>query len=259
MNIHGFEFSISETSFRAGHRPVLKYTINKKSGRQSHGILFLFSGAVEFYDSEHRGIMRAEKGDLVYIPKGEKYELAYVAETHFSLLNFDAHLCDGADATFSDGIEILLKNTGDADIEKVFLEAERHAAAEGAATAFWRKELIYRLFALLSREITGVDRRIADGVKLLEERFLENVPISEIAEASFISESNFRKIFLKRFGTSPVQYRNSLRLKRAQTLLSDGEYSVSEVAGLSGFPSESYFCRAYKKAFGVTPKLRKGQ
>ena len=259
MNIHGFEFSISGASFRAGYRHVLKYTINKKDGRQNHGILFLFSGAVEFYDSEHRSIMRAEKGDLVYIPKGEKYELAYVAETHFSLLNFDAHLTDGTDATFSDGIEILLKDTRDADIEKVFLEAERHSAAEGAATVFWSKELIYRLFALLSRDITGVDRRIAKGVKLLEERFLENVPIGEIAEASYISESNFRKIFLKKFGTSPIQYRNKLRLKRAQTLLDDGEYSVSEVAELSGFPSESYFCRMYKKAFGVTPKLRGGK
>ena len=259
MNIHGFEFSISETSFRAGLRPVSRFRINKRDGRKEHGILFLFSGAVEFFNSENKLIMSAGKGDLIYIPKGEKYELAYVDATHFSLMNFEARLTDGTDATFSDGIEILLKGTKDADIEKVFAQAERYSTEEGAATAFWRKELIYRLFALLSREITGVDKRIADGVKLLEERFLENLPISEIAEASFISESNFRKIFLKRFGTSPVQYRNSLRLKRAQTLLSDGEYSVCEVAELSGFPSESYFCRAYKKAFGVTPKLRKGQ
>ena len=258
MNIHGFEFSIVKTSFRAGLRPISRYRINHVNGRANHGILFLFSGAVEVFDTEHKSILKAKKGDLVYLPKGEKYELAYIAETHFSLMNFDALLPNGEDASFADGIEVLLSEAKDADIEKTFSEVERYSAEEGAETAFRHKELIYRLFALLSKSISGVDKRIADGVKLLEERFLENLPISEIAEASFVSESNFRKIFQKEFGTCPIQYRNSLRLKRAQTLLNDGEYSVSEVAELSGFPSESYFCRAYKKAFGVTPKLRKG-
>ena len=258
MNIHGPQFYIFETSFRAGFRPASKFNVSHSNGRKDHGILFLFSGEVEFFDTENKSILKAQKGDLVYLPKGEKYELTYVAESHFSLMNFDARLFDGSDASFSDGIEILLKGSNDVLIEKIFEEVERHYAKEGASTTFWQKELIYRLFALLSKDINGVDKRIAAAVKVLEERFLENVPISKIAEASFVSESNFRKIFLKKFGMSPIQYRNTLRLKRAQSLLSEDEYSLPEVAELSGFSNESYFCRMYKKAFGVTPKQRKG-
>ena len=36
-------------------------------------------------------------------------------------------------------------------------------------------------------------------------------------------------------------------------LLGDGEYTVAEVAELSGFSSENYFCRLYKKLVGKTP------
>ena len=54
-----------------------------------------------------------------------------------------------------------------------------------------------------------------------------------------------------------MQYRNQLRIKHATMLLSDGEYTVAEVAELSGFSSVNYFCRLYKKIVGKTPTTNK--
>ena len=89
---------------------------------------------------------------------------------------------------------------------------------------------------------------------MLENRYLENFEVGELANACYMSVSNFRKLFVASFGVSPIQYRNRLRLKHAEILLEEGCHTVSEIALLSGFLSESYFCRLYKKMMGRTPK-----
>lgn len=257
MNIFEFEFGIFNTSLRSGIRPGGRLGVNKFTGRQNHGILYLFSGAVEFKNTEYRSILKAEGGELVYIPKGEKYEMRYLRQTNFALINFDAILPNGEDAVFSDGIEVIIKSDKDAELNMIFSNVARLSASEETYSSLKTKELMYRLFSYLNESFSNVDKRIEGGVRLLREKFLSDIPITEIAAASFLSVSNFRKIFFRQFGTSPIQYRNSLRLKYAEKLLSDGEYYVSEVARLSGFNNECYFCRLYKKAFGITPKSRR--
>ena len=69
-----------------------------------------------------------------------------------------------------------------------------------------------------------------------------------------MSESYFRRIFLKNYGISPIKYINNLKIERAKELLTSGLYTVSDVAELSGFHDESYFSREFKKHSGKTPK-----
>lgn len=256
MDIYKLECGIFDTAFREELRSAGRTFTSKNTGRLQHGILYLRYGAIEFFDIDYKSILKAGSGDLVYIPKGEKYIISYVEETAFSLINFDAKTSVGDDVILSPEIEIVVRENKDSEMIMIFDEVKRFSSEEGAITAFKRKEIIYRLFAYLIGRVASVDTRISGGVKILEERFLENVPISEIAAATYVSESNFRKIFAKQFGMSPIQYRNALRLKRAMALLRDGEYTVSEIAELTGFCNESYFCRSYKKAFGVTPKYK---
>lgn len=102
-------------------------------------------------------------------------------------------------------------------------------------------------------------QQIFAGVLLLEQSYLENLPVSKFAEASGISISLFRTLFSKQFGMSPVQYRNRLRIDRAAVILSEGSCTVSEAAYACGFENIGYFCRCYNKFMGETPmetKLR---
>lgn len=257
MNIFDFEFGIFNISVRSGIRPGGKPGVNKFSGREKHGFLYLFSGAVEFKNTEYASILKAEGGELVYIPKGERYEMRYLKETSFALINFDAITQNGNNAVFADKIESVIRSDTDAELTMIFSKISRLSESEEFDSFLKAKELIYRLFSHLKDAFCGVDKRIEAGVRLLRDKFLSDIPVAEIAAASFLSVSNFRKIFFKQFGTSPIQYRNTLRLRYAERLLSDGEYYVSEVARLSGFKNECYFCRSYKKAFGITPKSRR--
>jgi len=65
---------------------------------------------------------------------------------------------------------------------------------------------------------------------------------------------NFRRLFRGYTGSSPIEYRNDLRLSSARAKLQSGEYNVTEAAESCGFSNLSFFIRLYKKKFGYTPK-----
>jgi AraC-like DNA-binding protein len=47
--------------------------------------------------------------------------------------------------------------------------------------------------------------------------------------------------------------RDIIKLERARMLLSVGDMTVQQVASELGFYDTAYFCRVFKKAFGITP------
>ncbi len=113
--------------------------------------------------------------------------------------------------------------------------------------------------AVLSRHVAislpdETDRaRIRAGARMLEHDFLKNDPVSRYAEACGMHENRFRSLFIKVYGCSPVDYRNRLRLDRARDLIRLFGLPVNAAADACGFNSVSYFCRLYKKVFGVNP------
>ena len=65
-----------------------------------------------------------------------------------------------------------------------------------------------------------------------------------------------RKLFKKEMGVTPLAYMTSLRMKKAENLLSsmyNKEYSMAEVARMCGYEDALYFSRVFKKTFGCSP------
>lgn len=80
--------------------------------------------------------------------------------------------------------------------------------------------------------------------------------LSAIVEQSGYCSDHLRRIFKQHLGVSPLEYLTSLRMNHAKKLLlenGDLNYTVADIATMSGFSDVSYFSRLFKKNYGQSP------
>ena len=253
------DLCVSRIVLMSGIRPAKRQVDRSQQGRSNHGLLYIWEGEVEFLSNDGPKVA-AKSGDLTIIPAGSRYVMRYVAEgTTFVLMNFKLTLGGEEEVTLSRQVAVVANDLADRRIAGIMAKLEMCSGSENSTAVFRRKELAYRLFGLAFnnsglRNLSGAKRAgIVPGVLLLQQSYLENIPITRFAEACKMSVSSFRRQFAEAYGVSPVQYRNQLRIERARSLLSDGNCTVTEAALASGFENLGYFCRYYKKQTGETP------
>ena len=250
------ELHLARVRVLSGTRPAGRRIDKCETGRRRHGFFYLKSGQAQFWQQDQNITVREDQ--LVFLPKGARYTMAYTApDTAFVLIDFDIQ-AENAPVT---AVDIVTPVEG--EFGKTILSLERWGMSEGLAAALRRKELLYRLLGQVFEKdvLSGVEGpvypQIAPGTLLLQNAYMENIPITELAKASNVSVSSFRDLFKKQFGESPVRYRNRLRIQRAAALLEEGSCTVAEAAYASGFDNVGYFCRCYKKLTGKTPTQSK--
>lgn len=92
----------------------------------------------------------------------------------------------------------------------------------------------------------------------LDENFTKKISLNEIATTFGISISKLCHDFRKKFNCTVFEYILNLRLLYARNLfLTNNDAKTKEVAITCGFEDISYFCKAYKQKFGVTPSIDK--
>jgi AraC-like DNA-binding protein len=81
----------------------------------------------------------------------------------------------------------------------------------------------------------------------------------KLAEAVNVSEDYLTRIFHREMGLSPWDYLNRFRVFFAAGLLLKTDETIQEIALQSGFQDHAYFCRVFKKIYGLSPgQYRKG-
>ena len=113
------------------------------------------------------------------------------------------------------------------------------------------------------REILDYVRRVASWrepdslvrVKRdIEGNFASQLYVRHWAELAGMHAETLARAFRRRFGITPVAYRTQCRLAAASTLAwSRPDWSFAQIAAECGFSDESYFHRAFRRQFGVTP------
>ena len=74
-----------------------------------------------------------------------------------------------------------------------------------------------------------------------------------MARVARMSRYHFSRKFGSALGVSPGRYLASLRLDAAKRMLSLGSHTVKEVAEQCGFGEATYFCKVFRRNFGVSP------
>ncbi|MGN1164324.1 MAG: helix-turn-helix domain-containing protein [Candidatus Ornithospirochaeta sp.] len=91
------------------------------------------------------------------------------------------------------------------------------------------------------------------AIAYLNEYATRSVSRWQIAASVNISEDYLTRIFRKEVGISPWDYLNRFRIQIASRLLLETGASISEIAGMTGFQDQAYFCRVFRKVKGFPP------
>lgn len=87
----------------------------------------------------------------------------------------------------------------------------------------------------------------------IELHYAEALSVSELAKLCYFSEYHFMRFFKKHMNMTCIQYINNVRLEKSVELFEHGNTSILEVSLSVGFHNLSYFHRAFKKKYHMTP------
>jgi len=76
----------------------------------------------------------------------------------------------------------------------------------------------------------------------------------KLADSVNVNEDYLTRIFHREMGMSPWDYLNRLKVFLAAEFIRQTDKSIQDIAWQVGFNDHAYFCRVFKKIYGVSPK-----
>ena len=123
------------------------------------------------------------------------------------------------------------------------------------------KALLLQLFSLLlpysekntSPDLGKTSEKLKQVLDYIELHYTEPLSISELAKLCHFSDYYFMRFFKKHMNMTCVEYIVNLRLEKAVELFKEGNTSILDISLSVGFHNLSYFHRAFKKKYHMTP------
>ena len=102
-------------------------------------------------------------------------------------------------------------------------------------------------------------KKIQKALKYLQENYHDSsLKIADLAKISFLSEKQFRRIFLSLYNKTPYAFLQEFRITKAEILLTNTQKSISEIAFQCGFSDVYSFSHSFKNHKNISPqKYRK--
>jgi AraC-like DNA-binding protein/mannose-6-phosphate isomerase-like protein (cupin superfamily) len=103
---------------------------------------------------------------------------------------------------------------------------------------------------------SGPPAHVHRALRYVERHFREPLTLAQVSAVAHLSPHWFSEQFRRATGDSFQSYLKRRRLQFARALLDSTQLGVTEVAHASGFNDPSYFGRAYRLQYGVSPSGR---
>lgn len=87
----------------------------------------------------------------------------------------------------------------------------------------------------------------------LNTHYNENISLDKLSELTFMNKYYLSHIFKEHSGYSPIEYLLLRRKEAAKKLLVTTDHSISQIAGIVGFGSSSYFSQYFKRETQLSP------
>jgi transcriptional regulator GlxA family with amidase domain len=119
-------------------------------------------------------------------------------------------------------------------------------------------ELIILLSRYISRQLTSTKNLENDHLKkamnTIHANYCGDFSVAQLAKECKVSDRYLRKLFRFYLESTPQEYCNNLKIKKATELLADRNIPVKEVAYSVGYSTPQYFSRMFKEKYGFSPQ-----
>lgn len=124
-----------------------------------------------------------------------------------------------------------------------------------------QQQLLSCLLEQLLLTMAQDDNQTTDGFPVLQKsihyihhHYQRKISIPELAKMENICNSRYLAIFRSSYGMPPSKYLIKVRMDNACDLLINTELNINEIGEQVGYPDTCFFCKVFKKMFGVSPK-----
>ncbi|RXZ83784.1 AraC family transcriptional regulator [Paenibacillaceae bacterium] len=130
------------------------------------------------------------------------------------------------------------------------------------ATLFDLNGQFQQLLYLIAQDMTedyGEEENTYQGIEksteYMHNHFRDKIKLETLAEIAGFTLTSYSREFKKVKGITPIEYLNAYRIAQAKQLLLNRSFSVRDVSSSSGFVSEFYFSRMFKREVGISPTV----
>ena len=227
------------------------YTAGTKVGFSAPRLAFIKRGGC-VVETQDGAVFGLREGDIWFLPKLFSYASHwYGEEVSFDMVEFDVDFL----SLYYQSMQVLHFPEAEKDFEFLLLAWEKEDSFESLAALYL---LLHRVLPLLKKSENKWGDRILPALKYLRDQNSESVRVEEVAALCYMSPSRFFEVFREAVGVSPIQYKNRIKLARAEALLLQGK-TTEEVCEILHFSSPTFMRRMMKKHLGMTPRdIKKG-
>lgn len=257
------------------------FNMISKHFHNEYEIYYLLSG--ERYYFIEKQIHHVKKGSLVFIDRNQIHKtvaantryhdriLMIISENEIGPL---LELCNNIEVTtfFNNNSGVInLSEAGQKYVESLlfFIIREmkmKHSNYEFLVKMKLAEILLYAIRCKTGENTTLLDvpvktekyKKISEIAEYINENYHKKMSLANIADDFYISKCYLSRIFKEVTGFTVNEYINITRIKRAQQLLEQSDYNITEIADIVGYGSITYFEKVFKKYLETSPlKYRK--
>lgn len=243
-----------------------------------HQALEIIMPVESTYDVDVAGeFYRVETGNILIIPPGEIHTLTAPPEGKRFIFIMDLSMISmlrgfaGIKALMNHPILInresypLIYD----DIYQILIQMRNEYFRNSEFTELSIQALLLNLFIKLGENHNNADalfpnvrlnkqkeyvQRFNQILEYIDEHYMEDITLEDTAKAAGFSKYHFSRLFKQYTEFTFCDYLCFRRVKAAAEQLAEPDYSITDIAMNSGFPSISTFNRLFKQQMGCTPR-----
>jgi AraC family transcriptional regulator, regulatory protein of adaptative response / methylated-DNA-[protein]-cysteine methyltransferase len=105
---------------------------------------------------------------------------------------------------------------------------------------------------------SGTATTVARGMRLIEEGFLDEASVAELADRLGVGPRHLLRLFLRHTGAPPSEIAATRRVQAAKRLIDQTTMGLSDIAFAAGFRSVRRFNDAFRATYGRPPSSFRG-